>query len=102
MKKKISLNDWTYIGKYNPVRKGFRHLCDYSLRQDERGFIREAKINLIAYILVFIPVHLVKIICLLWDGGLKEFAFEGRHVADDIVGEWNEAYSRAEEIWKKR
>lgn len=102
MKKKISLNEWTYIGKYNPVRKGFRHLCDYSLMQDERGFIREAKINLIAYILVFIPVHLVKIICLLWDGGLKEFTFEGRHVDYDIVDEWNEAYSRAEEIWEKR
>lgn len=102
MKKKISLNDWTYIGRYNPVRKGFRHICDYSLIQDERGFIREVKINLIAYALVFIPVHLVKIIYLLWDGGLKEFAFEDREVGYDIINEWNGAYARAEEIWKKR
>ena len=102
MKKKISLNDWTYIGKYNPVRKIFRPLCNYSLIQDERGFIREVKLNLIAYILIVIPVHLVKIIYLLWDGGLKEFEFDDRHIGYDVIGEWDGAYPRAEEIWNKR
>lgn len=101
MKKKISLNDWTYIGKYNPVRKVFRPFCDYSLTQDERGFVREVEINLIAYMLVFIPVHLVQIIGLLWDGGIKEFTIEGRYIDCDVIHEWDGAYPRAEEIWKK-
>jgi hypothetical protein len=27
MKKRISMNEWTYIGKYNPAAKWLRPLC---------------------------------------------------------------------------
>ena len=105
MKKRISQKDWEYIGKYNPAAKWLRPLCSYSLVEIENGFRRECKINLIVYLLLFIPAHLLQALYCMWDGGLKEFEFAGRRLGYDDIEEHygcnTGAFPRAKEIWEK-
>ena len=105
MKKRISMSEWTYIGKYNPAAKWLRPLCSYSLTKIEGGFRRECKIPLWLYLVIFVPVHLLQAVYCMWDGGLREFSIEGRHIGyDDIhesYGSNKGAYPKAKEIWDK-
>lgn len=103
MKKKISMKDWEYIGKYNPAARWLRPYCSYTLEEIEGGFRRTCRIGLIAYILIFIPAHLLMALYCMWDGGLKEFEIEGRHLGYDNIcekGVNSAAYSRAKKVWE--
>lgn len=100
MKKKISLKEWTYIGRYNHAAKWCRRLCSYWLvKEDEKTFKRIQKINIFNYILIFIPVHVLQLLVCLWDGGLKEFIIFSRDFGEDILTRGSESFSRAEAIW---
>ena len=104
MKKRITLNDWNYIGNYNPAKGWIRPLCTYTLVKTEEGFRREVKVNLFIYLLLIIPLHFLKILYCLWDGGLKEFEIESRRLGFDRIeenGKNYKAYPRAKEIWEK-
>lgn len=104
MKKRITLNDWNYIGNYNPAKGWIRPLCTYTLVKTEEGFRREVKVNLFIYLLLVIPLHFLKVLYCLWDGGLKEFEIESRRIGFDRIeenGEHYKAYPRAKEIWEK-
>lgn len=105
MKKRISRKEWEYIGKYNPAAKWLRPLCSYTLvKESDNEFIRVCRISWPVYLLIFIPVHLVQFFYCMWDGGLKEFEIEGRHLGYDNIKEHgaNEgAYPKAKEIWEK-
>lgn len=104
MKKRITLKDWTYIGIYNPAAKWLRPLASYTLEEIDGGFRRECKIPLWLYLIIFIPLHLLQALWCMWDGGLREFTIEGRHIGYDNIREHGEnsgAYSKAKEIWEK-
>ena len=104
MEKRLTLNDWNYIGKGNIAQEWLKPFCTYHLVKIESGFKREVRLNLPMYLLVFIPIHLVKIIWCLWDGGLKEFTFERRVLRTDWLEEHGEnwgVYPKAKEIWEK-
>jgi hypothetical protein len=105
MKKRISRKEWEYIGKYNPAAKWLRPFCSYTLvKESDNEFIRVCRISWPVYLLIFIPVHLIQAFYCMWDGGLKEFEIEGRHIGYDNIKERgiNEgAYSKAKEIWEK-
>ena len=99
-KKKISLKEWTYIGKYNHAAKWCRKLCNYTLdKEDDYTFKREQKVNLFAYILIFIPLHILQALVCMWDGGLKEFIIFSRNLGYDTIKLGSTAFSRAEEVW---
>ena len=104
MKKRITRKEWEYIGIYNPAARWLRPFCSYTLEKIEGGFLRQCKIGWFMYLLIFIPFHLAQAVYCMWDGGLKEFSFEGRHIGYDSfypVGMNNKAYPRAKEIWEK-
>jgi hypothetical protein len=102
MQKKIKLKEWTYIGRYNHAAKWYRPLCSYYLvKEDNKTFKREQNINIFTYILIFIPVHLLQAIVLLWDGGLKEFIIFNRVLGYDILTKGNPSFDRAEQVWNK-
>ena len=99
-KKKITLKDWAYIGKLNHAAKWCRPFCTYILiKENDHSFKREQKVNLLAYIIMFIPLHILQAFFLLWDGGLKEFEIFKRLLGIDILSKGSEAYIRAEQIW---
>ena len=104
MKKRISLNEWLYIGKYHPAAKKVRPLCSHFLVKTEKGFRRDCYVNLFIYILLVVPVHIIKAFYYMWDGGLKEFEFEGCFIGSTYIlekDENQEAFLKAKEIWEK-
>jgi hypothetical protein len=102
MKKKISLKEWTEIGRYNYAAKWCRPLCSYYLiKKDDKTFERVQNISIFNYILIFIPVHLLQALVLLWDGGLKEFVVFNRLLGSDLLTKGSKSYARAEQIWNK-
>ena len=102
--KKISLKDWEYIGKYNPAAKWLRPFCSYTLTKTDKGFRRDCKLSWLVYLLLFLPMHLLQVFACVWDGGLKEFEIEGRHLGHDNITEHGEnygCYPKTKEIWEK-
>jgi hypothetical protein len=61
--------------------------------------MREQKINLFAYILIFIPVHILQAFICMWDGGLQEFVILKRDLGKDFLDKGQAAFERAEQIW---
>ncbi len=99
-KKKISSKDWMYIGKLNYAAKWCRPFCSHTLiKQDETTFIRDQKLGIFMYALLFIPVHLIQFFECLWDGGLREFTILGRALGRDYIEKQQTAFARAEQIW---
>lgn len=102
MKKKISLKEWTTIGRYNYAAKWCRFLCSYYLvKEDDKTLRRIQKINILNYIIIFIPVHLLQALVCLWDGGLKEFIIFSRNLGEDILVKGSESFDRATIIWNE-
>lgn len=100
MKKKISLKEWTYIGRYNHAAKWCRPICSYYLiKEDDKTFRRVQNISFIMYCLIFIPVHLLQALVCLWDGGLKEFIIFSRALGEDVLYKGSESFSRAQSVW---
>ena len=106
MKKRITLAEWNSIGVYNPAAKWIRPLCTYTLEQTQPGVIkREAKVGWFAYLMMFIPVHIFKLVWCLWDGGLKEFEIEGRdltyHYYYESDAPYSDYYEKAKNILER-
>ena len=106
MKKRITNKDWEYIGTHKGGAKWVHPFCVYTLEEVQKGTIKqEIKIGLLGYLLLFIPVHLFKLVWCLWDGGLKEFEFEGRHLSHHYLYEadvpYCDFYPKAKEILEK-
>jgi hypothetical protein len=99
---KIKLKEWTEIGRYNYAAKWVRPLCSYYLiKENDETFRRIQNINVFTYSLLFIPVHLLQAIVLLWDGGLKEFIILNRELGSDLLAKGSESFERALEVWNK-
>jgi hypothetical protein len=101
MKKHITRKEWEYIGKYNPAAKWLRPFCSYTLEEIEGGYRRQCKIPWLLYLLLFIPFHIVQALYCMWDGGLKEFEVECRHLDCDDIHEIWDNYPKAKEVWEK-
>lgn len=100
MKKKITRKEWAYIGKYNYAAKWCRPLCSHYLaKKDDNTFKRLQYINIFAYILIFIPVHILQAVVCMWDGGLKEFIIFERKLGYDVLSSGSEAFNRASDVW---
>jgi len=100
---KITYDEWTEIGKYNHAAKWIRRFCRYDLiKESDNSFKREQRINLIIYLLIFIPVHIAQALWCIWDGGLKEFEFAGRYLGGDHLFEGDATFNRAEKIWNTK
>ena len=97
---RITIKDWTKIGKLNYAAKWCRWLCSYYLiKESDNNFKRVQLLSWPIYCLLFIPVHLLQAIVLLWDGGLREFTLLSRHLGTDVLSRGSEAFARAECIW---
>ena len=49
-------------------------------------------------------MHLLQLFMNIWDGGLKEFEIEDRHLGHDYITEYGDncgRYPMAKEIWEK-
>ena len=104
---KIKYEDAAYIRKYNKRHIFEKYFCNWFLvnRSKSCGHMR-MYVKWWAYIILFIPVHIVKVCAYIWDGGLKDFKVEPRCVHySNIVGLSNDGsnteFGRFKEIWEK-
>ena len=98
-KKRVTLKEWSYIGRYNHAAKWCRPFCTYTLySKDEYTIIREQRVHLLAYLILFIPLHVLQVFILMWDGGLKEFEIFKRMLGKDILTVNSDAYVRAKAV----
>lgn len=100
--KRISRKQYESIGRYNPIAKWLRPLCSYKLYSTDGGnYERACYLSIPAYAVLFIPVHLLEVLFLIWDGGLREFQIEGRYLTGDHLGYGTKSWEIANEIWEK-
>lgn len=113
IKKRITLSDWTYIGKYNVCYKWARGLCNYYLLLDkDMALYRQQSIKIWFYVLIFVPICLINIILCIIDGGLVEFEIPRMTLDKTYLGMEKDkgiakcsiggvSYDKAKEIWNK-
>ena len=113
IKKRITLSDWTYIGKYNVCYDWEKGLCDYYLLLDEdKAMYRKQDIKTWFYVLTFVPFCLVNIVLCIIDGGLVEFDIPHKTLDKTFRGMQKDnsttcrsiggvSYDQAKEIWNK-
>lgn len=99
---RISLKDWLYIGQYHPVQESCRWMCVHKLEKDGDGYRRKVAISLPFYLLFFIPIHLINLFIVLWDGGLKEFEIQPRNINSDYIYPGCSSWEKANEIFQKK
>ena len=103
MQKRISLKEWTYIGKYNCAAKWLRPFCSYTLSKEPNGcFRRRQQVGWFMYLILFIPVHVLQLLWCTWDGGLKEFELNKPYLGSDVIFSDCECYNRAKEVWDSK
>lgn len=86
MKKKITLDQWTMLGKYNHAQPWLRNLCTYTLtKESDTKYRRDQYIGWLFYIVAFIPACIIQLGYCLWDGGLKEFELPPRYLGGDYL-----------------
>ena len=105
--KKIKYEDAAYIRRYKKRHTFEKYFCNWFLanRSQNSGSMR-LYVKWWAYIILFIPVHIIQICACIWDGGLKEFRIEPRCASySNIIGLSNGGpdteFGRFKEVWDK-
>jgi hypothetical protein len=102
LKCKITREEWSKIGRLNYATDWLQPFCSYVLVKDLAGkFRREQYLSWFAYCIMFIPLHLIKALWYMWDGGLKEFEFQDRCLGVNYFTAEDPAYAGAVEVWKE-
>ena len=98
-KQKITLEEWTIIGKYNYAKKSFRPFCTYTLEMDEEdNILRCQKLSLWFYIVIFIPLHICLFFAYAWEEGLSHYEIAPRFLGYDTLSWGSESWERAKKI----
>lgn len=98
---KITYQDYRYILNLQKPEIPSHRLLDYRVDIDEKRCTVKAFVPYWLYIVLFIPCHLAQAICLLWDGGLKEFEFNPRQITSLSYLNWDEPYLKVKEVLDK-
>ena len=90
-------------------RKGFKRqlanatkiFINFYLKDAEGGgYYLNQEVTLWAYLILFIPMHLLQLLHCLWDGGLKEFEISGRLITCDYLSWGSQSWKIANKILK--
>ena len=100
MKKKITKEQWSYIGKLNYAKDWVKPFCTYTLvKSSDVTYRRQQKLITFVWVLIFVPIHILEFFYLLWDGGLKEFEIMKNLVDEDVLVKGSDSYKRADEVF---
>ena len=79
---KIDYNTFAHLMNYKTPHNLMKLTCffKYDKRTSHNGGVAIAIMHWWAYLLLFIPVHILKFFYCLWDGGLKSFEIEKRQI----------------------
>lgn len=94
---KISYEKCATLLNYSKNHPFYRIAYNYYIAENS-VFVRVIrKTKLPIYILLFVPIHLLQAIGLIWDGGLKEFSIEPR-TNNRIVWKDSKGYKKFSEM----
>ena len=83
---KVSYKEFAKFLNYKKPHRLMRLNCNFYLEPTPYGDTRaRAIIKWPVYLLLFIPVHIIAFFAYIWDGGIKNFTFEGRTVVNMII-----------------
>lgn len=72
--KKISYNDVAYICRYKEKHFFEKYFCNhYIWMNNSNEGMMKCNMKIWFYILIFIPIHIIDFVYLLWNGGIKHF-----------------------------
>lgn len=102
--KKIKMEQYYEISKYNPVAKKLRPICEYYLNYDENSwdYVIEIRLPFRYWLPMLVPGFFIQLGYCLWDGGLKEFDFcdLSRYLHSSVINKFEtEAFKKCEEIF---
>ena len=101
MRLKLSPSEWKTINKRSGLNWFNKYLYSYYMHtSDNSAILLEQKINLILYLLLFIPAHISQLLILTWNSGIKNFKIVTRNVNYTKVYPWNEKYEAANKVLK--
>ena len=99
--KKITRKERQSLGYYSCVNWVKPFINSYLKETDGGNFILIDEVNLVMYLLLFIPIHLFQILYCIWDGGLKEFEICSRKISTRHLSWDSKSWTRACEILGK-
>ena len=83
---KISHKEYAQIMNYKHPHHFKKIICNFYSEPLPLNRVRvRAVVKLPIYLLIFIPVHIAQFFMCLWDGGLREFTFEGREISNHVM-----------------
>lgn len=98
---RITYNNYRYILNLKKKPIFIQKLLRYDLLVMDGTASVKCSIPLWLYVVLFIPAHLITVVMLLWDGGLKEFELAPRTCSTWHFHKGDTPYERAKEIYKK-
>ena len=105
---KIKYEDAAYIRRYKKRHTFEKYFCNcFLLNRNTISGDMKLYVKWWAYLILFIPLHIVKACACIWDGGLKEFSIDSRCVYYDSIIGWSENdgpetnFGRFKEVWDK-
>lgn len=101
MTRKITRKEMDTIDN-NLVANWAKPFCNYTLTKDsEDNFICNVRVKTWFYLVATLPLHLIKAVQLMWDGGLVEFSIDGPHLGTSTYSWGSTRWERANKIWEK-
>ncbi len=87
---KVSYKEFAQFLNYKKPHRLMKLNCNFYIEHTSDICMRaRAVIKWPVYIILFLPVHIFKLFYCIWDGGLKEFSFEGREIANHTrIQQW--------------
>lgn len=102
---KITTKEAMFIETRKKTLHPFLLNCYLEKNENNNTYTITHVVKLIPYLILFIPIHLIQIISLLWDGGLKEFSIITRCTHRNTMMEGGykgpSHFRNAEEVWNK-
>ena len=85
-----------------PKRTDRKFTDHYITKVDNNIFAVEDKVNIIIYIILFIPAVIIEFFAIIWDGGLKLFKIPPRTMRIDYIAKDNypELYEQLSTMYK--
>lgn len=96
---KINYNTFSHLMGYKEPHRLMKITCffNYDKCTLHNGGVVTATMHWWSYLLLVVPVHIVKFFGCLWDGGLKNFEIEGRKLVRRYIDPTSDGIKWCEE-----
>ena len=95
---KLTYNEFATLLGYTKKHVLMRYACKFYVDDGEYALNARAEVRWPVYILILPFACLIQAVCLLWDGGLREFSLEPRCIKRHQIWHNNPRYKKFKEM----